>query len=78
MTQREKNALGPHRTKLEAFQDQRQAPLGQSDEQLDLIAGKRDQLACKIEQVYGVSTELAERQLAAWQSAQRKSSSPFK
>jgi uncharacterized protein YjbJ (UPF0337 family) len=52
--------------------------LGQSDEQLDLIAGKRDQLGCKIEQVYGVSTEMAERQLAAWQSAQRESSSPFK
>lgn len=48
-----------------------------SDEQLDLIAGKREQLVRKIEQVYGVSAEMAERQLAAWQSAQRESS-PFK
>src|SRR5688572_18777212 len=48
-----------------------------SDEQLDLVAGKRDQLVRKIEQVYGISTEMAERQLAAWQSAQRESS-PFK
>ena len=48
-----------------------------SDEQLDLVAGKRDQLVRKIEQVYGISAEMAERQLAAWQSAQRETS-PFK
>ena len=48
-----------------------------TDAQLELIAGKRDQLAGKIQEVYGVSKEIAEKQLSAWQSAQ-KESSPFK
>ena len=48
-----------------------------SDEQLDLVAGNRDQLAGKIQEVYGVSKEIAEKQLASWQGAQ-KESSPFK
>jgi uncharacterized protein YjbJ (UPF0337 family) len=48
-----------------------------SDEQLDVVAGKREQLAGKIQEVYGVSKEIAEKQLIAWQSAQRESS-PFK
>ena len=48
-----------------------------SDEQLDDVAGNRDQLAGKIQEVYGVSKEIAEKQLTAWQSAQ-KESSPFK
>ena len=38
-----------------------------SDEQLEVVAGNRDQLAGKIQEVYGT----------AWQSAQ-KESSPFK
>ena len=41
-----------------------------SDEQLDAVAGK-------IQEVYGVSREIAEKQLAAWQGAQ-KENSPFK
>jgi len=48
-----------------------------SVEQLDVIAGKRDQLAGKIQEVYGVSKEIAEKQVSAWQSAQRENS-PFK
>ena len=48
-----------------------------SDEQLDLVAGNRDQLAGKIQEVYGVSKEIAEKQLANWQRAQ-KENSPFK
>ena len=48
-----------------------------SAEQLDAIAGRRDRLAGKIQEVYGVSKEIAEKQLDAWQSAQRESS-PFK
>ena len=48
-----------------------------SDEQLDFVAGNRDQLAGKIQEVYGVSKEIAEKQLASWQNAQ-KESSPFK
>jgi len=48
-----------------------------SPEQLDVIAGNREQLAEKIREVYGVSPETAEKQLASWQSAQREHS-PFK
>jgi uncharacterized protein YjbJ (UPF0337 family) len=48
-----------------------------SDEQLDVVAGKREELAGKIQEVYGVSKEIAEKQLTAWQSAQRENS-PFK
>ena len=48
-----------------------------SDEQLALIAGNRAQLAGKIQEVYGVSQEIAEKQLSAWQDAQ-KDKSPFK
>ena len=48
-----------------------------SDEQLNAIAGKRDQLAGKIREVYGISEEIAEKQLTAWQHAQREVS-PFK
>jgi uncharacterized protein YjbJ (UPF0337 family) len=48
-----------------------------SDEQLEAVAGKRDQLAGKIQEVYGVSKEIAEKQVSAWQSAQRENS-PFK
>jgi len=48
-----------------------------SDDELEVIAGNREQLAEKIRQVYGVSPEIAEKQLASWQGAQ-KESSPFK
>lgn len=48
-----------------------------SDEQLDTIAGKRELLAGKIQEVYGLSPEIAEKQLVSWQSAQ-KENSPFK
>jgi uncharacterized protein YjbJ (UPF0337 family) len=48
-----------------------------TDEQLELVAGKRDRLAGKIQEVYGVSSEIAEKQLAEWQRAQRERS-PFR
>ena len=48
-----------------------------SPEQLELVAGNRDQLAQKIREVYGVSREIAEKQLAEWQRAQRERS-PFR
>ena len=34
-----------------------------TDDQLDIIAGKRDQLSSKIQQQYGVSKDEANRQL---------------
>ena len=38
-----------------------------TDDDLDVVAGRRDQLACLIEKRYGVAKEEAEKQLAAWQ-----------
>lgn len=37
-----------------------------TDDQLNLIAGKRDQLVGKIQIVYGISVEEAENQLEEW------------
>jgi uncharacterized protein YjbJ (UPF0337 family) len=42
-----------------------------TDDQLDVIAGKRDQLAGKIQEAYGLSKDEVEKQLAAWQESQR-------
>lgn len=39
-----------------------------TDDHLDVIAGKRDQLASKIQEAYGVSKEEAEKQIADWES----------
>lgn len=38
-----------------------------TDDQLDVIAGKRAQLTGKIQESYGISKELAEKQVADWQ-----------
>jgi uncharacterized protein YjbJ (UPF0337 family) len=38
-----------------------------TDDDLDVVAGRRDQLAGKIQERYGVGKEEAERQLAAWE-----------
>ena len=41
-------------------------------DQLDAIAGKRDQLAGKIQETYGITTEMTEKQISAWQSRQKE------
>ena len=38
-----------------------------TDDDLDVVAGRRDQLAGKIVERYGIMKEEAEAQLAAWQ-----------
>jgi uncharacterized protein YjbJ (UPF0337 family) len=38
-----------------------------TDDDLDVVAGRREQLAGKIQERYGVAKEEAEKQLAAWQ-----------
>ena len=38
-----------------------------TDDDLDVVAGRRDQLAGKIQERYGVGKDEAERQLAEWQ-----------
>jgi len=40
-----------------------------TDDQLTVIAGKRDHLAGKIQVMYGISKEDAEDQVADWQSS---------
>lgn len=42
-----------------------------TDDQLDVIAGKRDQLAGKIQETYGISKEQTEKQLAEWERSQK-------
>jgi uncharacterized protein YjbJ (UPF0337 family) len=38
-----------------------------TDDDLDVVAGRRDELSGKIQERYGVAKEEAERQLAAWE-----------
>jgi uncharacterized protein YjbJ (UPF0337 family) len=42
-----------------------------TDDELDMIAGRRDQLAGKIQERYGIQKDEAERQLSEWESRQR-------
>lgn len=44
-----------------------------TDDQLDVINGKRDVLAGKIQEAYGISKEEAEKQLNEWQERQKES-----
>ncbi|QDQ25573.1 CsbD family protein [Chitinimonas arctica] len=39
-----------------------------TDDDLDRIAGKRDQLAGKIQESYGITKDEAEEQLKSWES----------
>ncbi len=43
-----------------------------TDDQLDVSSGKRDVLAGKIQEAYGISKEEAEQQVNAWQDTQRE------
>ena len=38
-----------------------------TDDDIEVVAGRRDQLAGKIQERYGVAKEEAEKQLAEWQ-----------
>ena len=38
-----------------------------TDDQLDVIGGKRDRLAGKIQEAYGISKDETEKQLIDWQ-----------
>ncbi len=42
-----------------------------TDDELDVIAGKRDKLAGRIQETYGLTKDAAEKQLAEWQDQQR-------
>ena len=43
-----------------------------TDDQLDVIAGKRDKLAGKIQEAYGCSKDEAEKQLTDWQKRMKE------
>jgi uncharacterized protein YjbJ (UPF0337 family) len=42
-----------------------------TDDHLDVIAGKRDQLVGKIQEAYGVSQEEANKQIDDWEKVER-------
>ena len=43
-----------------------------TDDQLDIVAGKRDQLIGEIQESYGISKAEAEKQLVTWQERQKE------
>jgi uncharacterized protein YjbJ (UPF0337 family) len=43
-----------------------------TDDQLDVIAGKRDNLAGRIQETYGLSKDEAEKQLDDWQKGMKE------
>ena len=45
-----------------------------TDDQLAELSGQRDQLAGKIQEVYGLTRDEAEKQLADWQKSQKEQS----
>src|SRR5947209_18575448 len=47
-----------------------------TDDQLDVIAGKRDQLVGKIQETYGITREEAEKQGIAWQTRLKEAMTP--
>ena len=42
-----------------------------TDDHLDVIAGKRDQLAGQIQESYGITKEEAEEQISTWEKNQK-------
>ena len=43
-----------------------------SEDDLEVVAGKRDHLAGKIQEAYGITREASEKQLAEWLARQHK------
>jgi uncharacterized protein YjbJ (UPF0337 family) len=43
-----------------------------TDDQLDVIAGNRDQLLGKVQEAYGITLEETEKQISAWQARQEE------
>ena len=65
---RDQYELGTHRRKLEASQGQGCRAVGKlTDDDLDVVAGRREQLSGKIQERYGVVKEEAEKQVNAWE-----------
>jgi uncharacterized protein YjbJ (UPF0337 family) len=47
-----------------------------TDDQLDVIAGKRDLLLGRIQEAYGITKDETEKQLAAWQERMKEAVPP--
>jgi len=47
-----------------------------TDDQLEVIAGKRDQLSGKIQEAYGLTREATEKEISKWQSRQEELNNP--
>ena len=45
-----------------------------TDDHLDVIAGKREQLSVKIQEVYGITKDETEKQISEWQDRQKDQS----
>lgn len=58
--------LGSNRRKLEAGQGQGEG-VKLTDDDLALVNGKRDQLAGRIQERYGIGKDEAERQVSDWE-----------
>lgn len=56
-------------TQLKGSAKQRWGKL--TDDQLDVVAGKRDVMAGKIQEAYGITKDEAEKQLSAWEGEQK-------
>jgi uncharacterized protein YjbJ (UPF0337 family) len=71
-TQGVRYELGSSGRQLEAVQGQYQGKWGKlTDDQLDVIAGKRDQLAGKIQETYGITKDEAEQQIKSFEESNK-------
>jgi len=43
-----------------------------TDDHLDIVAGKRDQLVGRLQEAYGIAKDEAERQVRDWETRNRK------
>ncbi len=66
-TKEKRHEQGHHRRQLEAAQGQGHKL---TDDDFDVIAGKRDQLLGRIQERHGISRDEAENQVKAWESAE--------
>jgi uncharacterized protein YjbJ (UPF0337 family) len=47
-----------------------------TDDQLDVIAGKREHLSGKIQEAYGITKEVSDKQITDWQNHQKEKVQP--
>ena len=68
----ERNGLESRRRQLEAVQGQGEGAVGRlTDDDLDVIAGQRDQLEGKIQERYGIARDQVRKDIDEWYGSQR-------